>query len=107
MVEKTKADIVGHFDLITKFNEGNKYFDEEAEWYKDAARKALYKVAETKPVFEINTGAMARGYRIHPYPADFLLEEIERLRCSVLLSSDCHNRLDLNYGFCKIIANLA
>lgn len=107
VVEKTGAKIVGHFDLITKFNEGNKYFDEEAQWYKNAALRALRKVAENKPIFEINTGAMARGYRSRPYPADFLLEEIDRLGCSVILSSDCHDKRDLDYGFCKIIENLA
>lgn len=106
VVEKTDATIVGHFDLITKFNEGNKYFDEEADWYKDAALRALRKVAAQKPIFEINTGAMARGYRTKPYPAGFLLDEIERLGCSVILSSDCHNKTDLNYGFCKIIEKL-
>ncbi|MFR8267780.1 MAG: hypothetical protein ACLVC5_09085 [Clostridia bacterium] len=60
---------------------GNKYFDEEADWYQEAALKALRTVAagregaEKKPIFEINTGAMARGYRSRPYPADFLLAE--------------------------------
>ena len=27
VVAKTKPDIIGHFDLISKFNEGNKYFN--------------------------------------------------------------------------------
>ena len=99
VAEKTKADIVGHFDLIAKFNEGGKYFDEDARWYKKAALEALAKAAEKKPVFEINTGAMARGYRSRPYPAPFILEEIERLDCPVILSSDCHDREYLDYGF--------
>ncbi|MBR5315579.1 MAG: histidinol-phosphatase [Firmicutes bacterium] len=106
IVEKTGADIVGHFDLITKFNEGNFYFDEEAEWYKEASLKALRKVAASKPIFEINTGAMARGYRNRPYPAEFLLKEIERLECRVVLSSDCHQKENLNFYFCNFIENL-
>lgn len=103
VAEKTGADIVGHFDLVTKFNEGNKYFDEEAVWYKRAALHALGKAADTKPIFEINTGAMARGYRSRPYPADFLLEEIERLQCPVILGSDCHDRNFLNHGFSELV----
>ena len=106
VVTKTKADIVGLFDLITKFNEGNRYFDENACWYKEAALKALRKVAEHKPIFEINTGAMARGYRSRPYPADFLLEEIHKIGCPVVLNSDCHDKMYLNHEFCKIIENL-
>lgn len=107
VVEKTGADIVGHFDLITKFNENNRYFDEEASWYKEAALAALHKAAIHKPVFEINTGAMARGYRTKPYPADFILAEINKLGCPVILSSDCHNKMYLNHEFCKIIENFA
>lgn len=107
VAEKTSATIVGHFDLITKFNEGNRYFDEEADWYKDAALQALHKVAKDRPIFEINTGAMARGYRTRPYPADFILEEINRLECPTILSSDCHDKLYLHHEFCKIIEKFA
>lgn len=103
VVEKTGADIVGHFDLITKFNEEGKYFDETAPWYQEAAINALRKAAQNKPIFEINTGAMARGYRTKPYPADFLLAEIERLQCPVILSSDCHDLNDLNFYFAESI----
>ncbi len=106
IVPKTKATIVGHFDLITKFNEGNRYFDEEADWYKEAALRALRKVAESNPIFEINTGAMARGYRTRPYPAAFILEEIDRLGCPVIINSDCHDKMDINHEFCKIIEKL-
>lgn len=112
VLRRTEADIIGHFDLVTKFNEGNKYFDEEADWYQEAALKALRTVAagregaEKKPVFEINTGAMARGYRSRPYPAAFLLEEIQRLECPVILSSDCHDRKQLDYGFKEVLKRL-
>lgn len=112
VLQRTKADIIGHFDLVTKFNEGNKYFDEEAAWYKDAALNALRTIVsgaadtEKKPIFEINTGAMARGYRSRPYPADFLLAEIDRLGCPVILSSDCHDRRQLDYGFAEVLKKL-
>ena len=106
VVEKTGADIVGHFDLVTKFNEGNRYFNEDARWYKKAVMQALAKAAVTKPIFEINTGAMARGYRNRPYPPMYLIEEIERLGCPMILSSDCHDRRQLDFGFREIIEKL-
>ncbi|MEE0741938.1 MAG: histidinol-phosphatase HisJ family protein [Emergencia sp.] len=102
----TGGSIVGHFDLITKFNEGGHYFDESAAWYKKAALRALAKLAESRPIFEINTGAMARGYRSRPYPDRFILEEINRLGCPVILSSDCHDKDFLNLGFRDIVENL-
>ncbi|MGC2872153.1 histidinol-phosphatase [Ihubacter sp. rT4E-8] len=106
VVERTEADIIGHFDLVTKFNEGNKYFDENAAWYKRAALDALKSAAERQPCFEINTGAQARGYRSRPYPADFLLEEIDRLGCPAILSSDCHDKRDLAYGFSQLVQRM-
>lgn len=101
VVRKTGCDIVGHFDLVTKFNEGCKYFDEESGWYKAAALSALRAVldSEKKPIIEINTGAMARGYRSEPYPADFILWEIAKSDCPVILGSDCHDKEQLDFGF--------
>lgn len=99
VVRKTSADVVGHFDLITKFNEGNKYFDEDADWYKECALDALREIAKSKPIFEVNTGAICRGYRSTPYPAKFILEEIKNLGCDVVLTSDCHDLNNLGYAF--------
>lgn len=107
VMAKTGGDIVGHFDLITKFNEGGRYFDENSLWYKKAALRALAKITkDRRPVFEINTGAMARGYRSSPYPSQFILEEINRLGCPVILSSDCHDSAFLNLGFRDVIEKL-
>ena len=99
IVTKTNADVVGHFDLITKFNDGNKYFDENAKWYRDCVFDALCEIAKAKPVFEVNTGAMSRGYKKKPYPSKFILEEIKSLGCDVVITSDCHNADNLGYGF--------
>ena len=106
VVEKTGADIVGHFDLITKFNAGGRYFDEQADWYREAALRALQRIARKKPIFEINTGAMARGYRKTPYPADFLLCEINRQGCDLILSSDCHDRTQLDFAFREVLEKI-
>ena len=102
VVEKTGADIIGHFDQLTKFNEGNKYFDEESAEYKEIAISALRKVAAHRPIFEINTGAMAKGYRTSPFPSRFLVDEIIRLGCPIILSSDCHSAEKLLYKFDEI-----
>ena len=65
--------------------------------------RALAQAAEKRPIFEINTGAVARGYRSRPYPCGFLLEEIERLGCPVILSSDCHEKNKLDFGFNMVL----
>ena len=40
------------------------------------------------------------------YP-DNLLEEINKLGCPIILSSDCHDKMYLNHEFCKIIEKFA
>ena len=104
VVEKTGCDIVGHFDLVTKFNEGSKYFDEESTEYKRIALRALAKASVRRPIIEINTGAVARGYRTRPYPPKFIIEEADRLGCPFLLASDCHDREKLDFDFRKIMS---
>lgn len=103
--EKTGCDIIGHFDLITKFNEGGKIFDEEDPRYIAAWMAALDRIfsdaekSGRKPLFEINTGAMSRGYRTSPYPSGAILSELSKRGAAVILSSDSHDKSTLLYGF--------
>jgi len=94
--------VIGHFDLITKFNEGGKLFDESDKRYTDAWMSALDRICSRHVddiVFEINTGAMSRGYRTSPYPSEAILDELSKRGCGVILSSDSHDKAALMYGF--------
>ena len=91
MADKFKFDIVGHFDLVTKFNEGGRLFDESDKRYIKAAEKALEKLVPTGATFEINTGAISRGYRTEAYPNDYFLNVIREMGGSVTYSSDAHD----------------
>ena len=44
------------------------------------------------PLFEINTGAVSRGYRTTPYPQMEFLKEFNRQGFGVVFTSDCHNK---------------
>jgi histidinol-phosphatase (PHP family) len=91
--ERIKADFVGHFDLVTKFSEIMPTFiNTEAKEYKNAALEALHAIRERMEFFEVNTGAISRGYRTSPYPAPFILEEMKATDCKLILTSDCHNK---------------
>ena len=102
VVNKTGADVVGHFDLVAKFNDGNKFFDEDADWYKECVIEALDEVSKTKPIFEVNTGAMSRGYN-KIYPSEFILKEIKKRGCDVVITSDCHDAETLGDNYDKAI----
>ena len=42
------------------------------------------------PIFEINTGAISRGWRTSPYPAPEILKEVRRRGGHVMINSDSH-----------------
>ncbi len=95
VIIKKKPDIVGHFDLITKYS----LFDAEDPAYRDAALEAIREIMKHCKRFELNTGAIARGLRTTPYPDDFILREILRLGGTFTIGSDCHyaEKLDIWY----------
>ncbi len=83
--------IVGHYDLVTKFNEGNTFYNESCSRYIDAAMWALDEILKTDSLIEINTGGISRGYRKHPYPSSKLLNRILEKKGRVIITTDAHD----------------
>lgn len=90
-VTETKADVVAHFDLISKYNFDGNLFDEAHPRYVAAAISAMDEILKSCRLFEINTGAMYRFGKPEPYPSVFLLKELRRRGGEVIISSDSHN----------------
>ena len=100
VTEKTGADIIGHFDLVCKFNKDGRFFDESHPRYIAAYTKAVKALVKAGKPFEINTGALSRGYgKIYPSPA--ILKCIYENGGTVILSSDSHKKETLCFKFEK------
>lgn len=99
VVRRTKCDIVGHFDLVMKFNQDNTMFDKEHPRYVKAYREAVDRILESDVLFEINMGAMIRGYRNAPYPDLKIMEYIRDGKGRFIFNSDSHQKDSLMYGF--------
>ena len=118
IVAVTDCDVIGHFDLVTKFCDIHPLFDTEdpryvrawkaaadrifedcAERYKRGYRNRLEKSglieAGDKPVFEINYGAISKGYRKTPYPAPEQMDYIRSKGGLLICSSDSHRIEDV------------
>ena len=99
VVEKTRCDIIGHFDLPVK------YFGPEQEaWtrsgrYRAAWKKAADCLLRSGVPFEINTGAMLRSGRMEQYPSDEILEYLGERGAKVVLSGDAHSCAGLCHAF--------
>ncbi len=101
VVLSTRCQIVGHFDLVAKFNEGGCLFDEADPRCRDASLGALEALSKQDVVFEINTGAMSRNCRTVPYPSDVLLRSLRDFGGRVCISSDSHSASTITHGFAQ------
>ena len=106
VVEVTRCDIIGHFDLVTKFIEVDPSFDLRDPRYVRAWQRAADILLQTGKTFEINTGAISRGYRTDPYPAAEIRQYIRVHGGKMILSSDAHQKENICFQFEKYMGEL-
>ncbi len=102
----TSAQVLGHIELVMKFNEARDLFDDADPRYLRHALDTAELAARSGRLIEVNTGAIARGYRREPYPGRAMLDRIRECGGRVILSSDCHDRSFLNCAFAESAALL-
>ncbi len=109
IVEKTNADLIGHFDLLNKFCDCGLAFDPENPRYVAAWKAAADKLLKTGVPFEINTGAISRGYRKTPYPALDIMRYLAAHGGKAVITSDSHSTdaLGCAYGLAYSLAREA
>ena len=98
-VEGTDADILGHIELVMKFNEARDLFDDADPRYLKPALECAGLAARSGRLVEINTGAVAKGYRTQPYPSAAMLKRVRECGGRIILSSDCHSSDHLDCAF--------
>ena len=91
--DKIPCDIIGHFDLVTKYAEI--YDLKRGERYYKAAYAALDKLLARGIPFEVNVGAITRGYRTVPYPEECFLRYIKERGGEIFVTGDCHSAENL------------
>lgn len=102
--EGTGADILGHIELVMKFNEERELFDDSDPRYLRWALEAAACAADSGRLVELNTGAIARGYRSQPYPGPAMLRLLADRKAPIILTSDCHNADFLDCHFSEAAA---
>ena len=94
-----KPDVIGHFDIITKYDEvlGRIFLDNKE--YGKIAEEYVTQALKYDLIFEVNTGAISRGYRTSCYPYINLLEIIKNNDGKIMISTDSHKMETLNTNF--------
>lgn len=106
VAEATGCSIIGHFDLISKFNENREFFDPDNTRYVSAWKAAADRLLGFGIPFEINTGAISRGWRSQPYPSMDMIRYIAERGGRFVLSSDAHSKENIGFQFEKMEAFL-
>ncbi len=104
--EITRCDIIGHFDLVTKFLDRDPLFSEDHPRYIAARDKALEKLLKSPAVFEINTGGIYRGYRKVTYPNMEMIEKIAESGKPFVINADSHNAESVDFMLADVAAEL-
>jgi histidinol-phosphatase (PHP family) len=103
---RTHCDIIGHFDLVTKFIEVDSFLDVTSPRYLKARDTALQKLIDAPAVFEVNTGAISRGYRTEPYPDLSVIKMLAEAGKPLILTSDSHSAETVDFALAKTAEKL-
>lgn len=101
-IHARRPDIIGHFDLITKYDEVEDSIFLASPAYNALAEHYIGLAADDACIFEVNTGAMARTLRKTPYPAENLLHVLKKKGARVILSADSHAASTLDFAFDEV-----
>ena len=102
MLVTMPPNMLAHMDVFRKNNGGNRFFDEEDEWYREEIGKTLEVALLTDVIVEVNTGAMSRGYLKEPYPSGWILEAIHEFGIPIVLNSDAHQPDAVDFGYVEV-----
>ena len=94
-------DVVGHPDLVRKFNFKHPYFDESAKWYRDEVALTAEAIAASGKIVEVNTGAISRGWFDDAYPSEFFRAELRSRNVNFMLNSDAHSTDGIDCAFAR------
>ena len=101
--DRTKCTFVGHFDLVTRFNDQIHYVDEDDPRYYLPAMEAMEHLVKQGLPFEINCGAVNLKRKADFYPSRRLLTFLHQIGGEILINSDAHHKEYLNGSFDKAV----
>ena len=98
MVLNHTPDVIGHLDLVKKFNRNTKFFSENEKWYTAEVEKTIEIISKTNSIVEINTRGFYRNLTTEFYPSNYILNLCRELNVPVMINTDTHHSLELTLG---------
>lgn len=99
MVNMFEPDILGHFDLVKKYNRDNRFFNEQDTWYQETVKDCLDQIATKNTRIEINTGTNLRIPGVGRYPSDWMMPEMKKRNIPITIGSDSHSTAGIVFEY--------
>lgn len=99
MVAQFDFDVVGHPDLLRKFNNRLRWLDESAPWYLAELEATADAIAASGKNVEVNTGGISRGWMDDAYPSPTFRAMLRERGVRFILSADAHSPSALDCAF--------
>ena len=94
--QKTGADLIGHFDIVSKNNRAFHLFDPAHPRYVAAWKKAADRLLSEGVSFEINLSKIIGGFDIEPYPSKEIISYLRQNGAKLVCTGDTHSVSQLN-----------
>lgn len=93
-----EVSILGHIDRLKMYNVGDRYFSEDAAWYRDAVEETLAAIAASGKIVELNTSGWRKA-NPSPFPSPWIARRCAELGIPMCLSGDSHMPQQVTYRF--------
>jgi len=103
-VIEQKPDVVGHFDLVAKFNNKSLLFDERSKEYINLSLIYLEEILNCingyGGMIEVNTSRIKYREDRYPYAGTpYMLKVLKDKKARVIITTDCHSADTLDYMY--------
>ncbi|MBR4136456.1 MAG: histidinol-phosphatase [Bacteroidales bacterium] len=98
MIETQPMDIIAHVDKIKMHNQ-HRFFQEDEQWYRILADKALQLIKSHDLIMEVNTRGIYKKRCDALYPSVEMLQKARRMDIPVIISSDAHQAKEIDLLF--------
>ena len=106
MINNQKPDIIGHLDLIRKYNFNKEYFTEEETWYLEKVDEVLEVIKKSNSIVEINTKKMNKTNLNAHYPNNDTIKKLLKLNIPITINTDSHSANALDYFYYEMSEKL-
>lgn len=106
MIKDDGPDVIAHFDLIEKFNDGFKFFNSNADWYQEIIEESLKKIADCGCILELNCRSKYKGFLKDYSPRLKILKKAFNYNIPITISGDVHSPIELSLFWEEAIETL-